>query len=453
VRIRRLRLAAALGFALLVLAPTGWALAADSPGGSAIGGFTALANAPGFQMIYDNPGGINGSHPVGYGTVPEATSTMATGPVGQGLASVVWPGPLLGNLGTASGLLPIPGGIPPPAGQAVQQNGNDPIRAEASTGGPNDAQLADPGGAVTMVAHADQNKVTAQATTKGFEAPGAGTTGTIVANSAVTVTTAAVTSQSNSAASNIAMGPAGLVTIDSVTSTATATSDGTAASGQGTTTVNGLKVAGQPATVDQDGLHLGPANTPLGGQINPAVNQAISASGLKMLVTQPQENKQGAAESFQAASLVISFTAQSGDTFTMSFGGATAEVNANTAVPDSTVDSSSTDVSTTPTDLGTGSTPATPDASSGAGSGTAPAGDAVPAPAAAPKPVTAPSAKTGRVALAGASGGGAGGVGTGVAVAGVAAAALAAFGLRRLNTNILAATPVSTACPLEQKKK
>src|SRR3954471_7152055 len=151
--------------------PAGLALA-DTNAVTAIGGFAILANAPGMQITYDNTAGVGGTHPVGYGTVPESTATLETGPIGKGLASVVWPGPLVGNLGASTAVLPHGSDIPAPVLSLLQQNGNDPVRAEANSGGPPDVSYADPGGAATMTAHADANTTSAKATTKGFEAPG-----------------------------------------------------------------------------------------------------------------------------------------------------------------------------------------------------------------------------------------------------------------------------------------
>ncbi|HZQ86342.1 MAG TPA: hypothetical protein VFA83_15950, partial [Acidimicrobiales bacterium] len=56
------------------------------------------------------------------GEAPEASSSMASGPVGHALASVAWPGPIAGNAGTL--ILILRPDAPPQAGML-----NDPIRA------------------------------------------------------------------------------------------------------------------------------------------------------------------------------------------------------------------------------------------------------------------------------------------------------------------------------------
>src|SRR5438552_12845104 len=212
---KRTRWLVAAALAVGCAFPAGWALA-DTTAVTAIGGFSILANAPGMQITYDNTAGVGGTHPVGYGTVPESTATLETGPIGKGLASVLWPGPLLGNLGASTAVLPHGSDIPAPVLSLLQQNGNDPVRAEATTGGPPDATYGDPAGAATMTAHADAGKTSATATTKGFDAPGAGTAGNISSTGSATVTTDTVTAHGESVASNVNLA-GGLVTIESVT--------------------------------------------------------------------------------------------------------------------------------------------------------------------------------------------------------------------------------------------
>lgn len=432
-----------VGAAMVV--PFGVALAAAAPGDT-IGAFNAASNAPGLMMIYDNAGGAGGSHPVGYGTVPEASASAEPG-FGRGLASVVWPGPLLGNLGTAAPLLPGVGQLPPevtgPLLPLLHDNANDPVKAEAQSGVTPDASYGSADGPAYMVAHADEKKVTGHAVTRGFDSGGAGFVGTIVSDGVTNVSDTAVSARASSVASNIAFA-AGLVTIDSVTATATATTDGTKSSGTSSITMSGLKVQGTPATVDQDGLHIGTASAPITGPINDGAAQ-LAQSGLKITLVKPQEVKDGAAESIQSGSLVISFQPPgdtNGDSFVMTFGGAIAQVNANLGSPDAGLADVSTDTGVTPD----ASVPvAAPD--SGA---SGPVADSVtsPPPLKPLKPVGA--ARSIAVSTAPIDFGH--GVGPGLVLLGVGGAAIAAFGLKRLSTNVLAETPAATACPLEGRR-
>ena len=447
----RLLVAAALGIGCAL--PAGLALA-DTSAVATIGGFNMLANAPGMQITYDNTAGVGGTHPVGYGTVPESTATLETGPIGKGLSSVVWPGPLLGNLGASTAVLPHGSDLPPPVITLLQQNGNDPIKAEATTGGPPDATYGDPGGAAVMTAHADANKTAASATTKGFEAPGAGTVGTITSTGTAILSTDTVVAHGESAASDINLG-GGLVTIESVTSTATATSDGNGSKGEGTTTVTGLMVAGTPATVDENGLHIGSASQPLGEPVNDGLNTALAQSGLKITLTAPQEEKEGTAESFRAGSLVIKWEVPNdanGDSFEVTFGGAIAQVNANTASPDASAAADETTFGSSDSVAPSTTAPASTGTTAAIGASAAPETPTTAAPALKPLPATAVRNGKTQVALNSQPIRYSGGIKPGVVLLGLVGVALAAFGLRRLSSNVLAATPHSTTCPLERTK-
>src|SRR5437762_1654252 len=63
---------------------------ADSDPGSRFGSFTLSAHSQGYEMSEDAPPAQ--THPQGQGTVPSAQADFGFGPVGSGLASVVWPG-------------------------------------------------------------------------------------------------------------------------------------------------------------------------------------------------------------------------------------------------------------------------------------------------------------------------------------------------------------------------
>ena len=288
------------------MAPLGVAMA-QTPA-SVIGAYNAKGDGPGMQMIYDNAGGAGGSHPVGYGAVPEAAAEAESG-FGHAVSSVIWPGPLVGNLGTAAPLLPgvgqLPSQITGPVLPLLHDNGNDPIKAEATSGSKPDATYGAPNTAAYLAAHADEAKVTAHAETRGFDAQAGGYAGDVVSDGVTNASASAVTATGSSVASNIVMA-AGLLTIDSVVSKASATTDGTRSSGTSRITVSGMKIGGVPATVDDQGLHI----QGQGGSVSP-LNDGLSQfaqAGLKVTLTKPQEVHDGAAESIMAGSLVVSFT-------------------------------------------------------------------------------------------------------------------------------------------------
>lgn len=237
---------------------------------------------------------------------PQAVSQTAhtetrvvTGPNSSALASMQWPGKFLGNLGS---LIQVFGG-PPEAGGL-----NYPVRAEASSSGPTRAE--DNG----AVATAEEAVADAYARVEGFDDGAdfmsfgdAQTTShsSLADGLGVTKTTATVT--------DIVFG-AGAITIDSVVTRASVSTDGVEGVANGEATVSGLEIAGQPATVDEDGVHFAGSQNP-----NPvdAVGQAVIDEALanfsdgftvEMYVSKPTTRDEGGVQEYRSGSLVILMT-------------------------------------------------------------------------------------------------------------------------------------------------
>jgi hypothetical protein len=96
-----------------------------------------------------------------------------------------------------------------------------------------------------------------------------------------------------------------VIAIESVQSSASATTDGTAADGTSSTTVNGLTIAGQPARVDENGVTIGDANQPLNAVANQLAEQAFAEAGIEMIVSAPAKEVEGASARVRAGSLII----------------------------------------------------------------------------------------------------------------------------------------------------
>src|SRR5207302_9522806 len=109
-----------------------------------------------------------------------------------------------------------------------------------------------------------------------------------------------------SEAANIVL-DGGMVTIGRVISTAKMTTDGQKATGESHTAVEGLKIAGQAATVDDQGVHIGGQSNPLTGQINQALAQALAKTGLTMKVVANDKSINGATGSMTAGSRGIQY--------------------------------------------------------------------------------------------------------------------------------------------------
>src|SRR5207302_9385809 len=81
----------------------------------------------------------------------------------------------------------------------------------------------------------------------------------------------------------------GVVKIDSVSSVAEATTDGTTSGGDAHATVHGMTIGGQPATIDDTGLHIGPQNQPANAAANQIAQQALGKSGTSITLSQPDK--------------------------------------------------------------------------------------------------------------------------------------------------------------------
>ncbi|MFZ6003451.1 MAG: hypothetical protein ACOYXM_05895 [Actinomycetota bacterium] len=270
----------AAGIASLALGVVG--ASAQVGGGQAINGLDAVAVSGGIGQTFGDPNAQ--PYPVAKGDIAHTEATLSAGPTGYALASTFWPGPLAANAGSLAVLLGAPG----QAGEA-----NYAGRAEAfSPGGPNDASL--PG----MEAHAEGGVAEAVAGAQDFEsAPGAAT-GDVRTRSYSAFEAGKLESVSTCTASDMDFAD-GAVTIGSVRTEAQAITDGATASAGGRTVVSGMKVAGQNAEVDEEGVRFtDPATAPIG-------NQVLANFGISMFIAAPRTTEGTSSASHRAGSLVV----------------------------------------------------------------------------------------------------------------------------------------------------
>jgi hypothetical protein len=365
VRSRRLRVALVGVVAMLFIGTSTAVFAQTSGGGAALGGYKLDARAQAINVLYDSPLFPAPSHPVFDGAVPAAQATTDTGPIGHGLASIFWPGPLGGNFGSAlkqlsqlcAPPLPVPG-VPPvcaPIPQQLKDNGsyfNDPVRAETFyPQAPQDSEYTNIPGA-TMNSHITDGgkKVDAFGTLDGFGAAGVGVAANLTAHSTNTLTDSNATTLATSEINNVVLA-GGMVTIGRVFSTAKLVTDGQKATAEGHTTVDGLKIAGQAATVDEQGVHIAGQNNPLHNQINQALASALAKTGLTIRLVPTDITTDGATGSVDAGSLVVSYEDDKNqvlpgvvqNSFTIALGGAAATVDSTQG--------SNADLTDTPADV------------------------------------------------------------------------------------------------------
>ncbi|MCU1596190.1 MAG: hypothetical protein JWO12_3582 [Frankiales bacterium] len=298
-----------IGSALPMVAAT----ADDSPG-AGLGSFALNAFGTGAQLRVGEPSfcftsvaAKNGCE----GAIPEATSSLQSGPNGSSLASVVWPGDLGANAGSL--IVTASGGSAPPQLSML----DSPIRAERHTGqSPDTVTTTDPPGTV-MKATAKSTSTSADASVQSTGLP-VGSFGPAHATAKTEVTgPQAAVSQVTSSVQDIVL--ATVVKIGSVQSEALATTNGTKATIKGSTKVTGVTVAGVPVTIDEHGVTVngtGAGVTALTSQVNTALSQA----GLTLRVSEPQGKPDGASVTYTSGALVAVFTPQDGYQFSVTFG-------------------------------------------------------------------------------------------------------------------------------------
>jgi hypothetical protein len=319
-RARRWWTAWAVGGACVAvtLGPVG-AQEGDTPASAApIGSFQLSSAASGAELIVGDS--ISG-------TVPDAAANLETGGIGYGRASVAWPGALGANAGDLV-ILASAGQIPPEMEPTFRML-NYPVRAESrAPGGPEEASFSDAG--VTMRSTATPTRSEATAEAERTDAPGAltfGSASVIAVSSHLEV----VQASSASTVTDIELAD-GLITIGSVTSTALATSDGEAATGEAATVVSDVQVAGQPATIDQDGLRVGDdgERTALSDVANELAAQTLREAQVEVIVTEPTIDVQGPSATSTAGSLLIAL-GEGSNRMAVVFGGASASASAGPA--------------------------------------------------------------------------------------------------------------------------
>ena len=301
---------------------------------TSLGSYSAIAAAQGIEFTEDEPSAQ--AHPEGQGEAPYATSLLTNGGVGYGLSTIVWPGAYGGNAGSLV-LVAAPSQIGPvarpdavtdavkTASPALQY----PIRAEARSGSAPDASFGQIPG-VTLTSHADGNDVHAIADVQSAQQPGAVTYGNMHTDSSSTLNGNSVKALANSTLQNVDIG-AGAVKIQSLISTATATTDGSNSSANGATLVKGLTIGGQPAYLDQDGLHIGSSNQPANAAAAAAANQVLTNFGMKIFVSQPQTERAGGNITYTAGSVIFQWIPPSNpnnNVFVLTLGGSRVSVAA-----------------------------------------------------------------------------------------------------------------------------
>jgi hypothetical protein len=323
--LRRVRRLPVLATAALLLVAGGSGLLAAAftagPAGadSTLGGFTVSSLAEAVTAQYEQPNFPLPATPSLEFDEGYAATSDNFGPSGNATASSLYPGQVVANAGPELALL-VPGAPLPPAPVWPIQATSDYPQA------PNSGSTDQPG--VNMDATSTTNGNTASATL-GDDASTAGSNGadptqqapsgsgnplagssTIVGigNMSATSSSLAPSTSANAQASATDSGISilgGFMTIGSVTSTATATSDGTTGKVTGSTQVQNMDILGQQVSVDANGISAAGQSTPMAIPIS-TLNSDLSQLGISISLTNATDTVNGPSASRTLDGLKIS---------------------------------------------------------------------------------------------------------------------------------------------------
>lgn len=422
----------------LAASPVAAAFAADG-GGSSIGTFRVFADANGIGATLNQPSS-SPSQPVA-ALAPYAYSELGSGPAGLALSSVGWPGSLAGNAG---GLVNVIGTPLPPD---VVANANDPVKAQAqSSGGTRDEETVGP-----MYALVDGTSTLARTALTDFNSPGVVSAVRALTRSRTYVDDAGkLVSTAESVLQGVDIN-GGLIHIESITTTATGTTDGSNATTDQKTTVTGVTVQGQPCTIDEKGMRCGgnASDNPLAGVAN-GFNTAFASAGMEAFVTKPSAQKTSAGDgSISSGSVIFVWTMDPNDILVLTLGGASVTMSATPGSGGTLSDlggdsgaftggagASVGDFASTGPSFGTGSSSGAGSPSRSGASSTVGRGGTATATPLALNDVTPVSDR----------------VPAGWMIVGVLGALMLASGLHGLRTKALEGALLSSACPLESER-
>lgn len=339
-RVRRRAVATALlvtGF--LMTAGSMTALARTAANGVAKpafeGFFQSAAEASGIGAIFA-PEGSEPHNPTFGGTVPETVALLDTSS-GFAVASLAWPGPLAANAGNVANLLlpactptqlPVSQECAPSPDPELVKAANYPVRAEAASGSNNEDEVG------PMRAEATNETAQAEATIADFVSPSVVSAGEIFSRSQNVIEDDRVVTLAETTMTGVEIA-AGVITIDSIKTTARASSDGEDPQVERETVVSGVEVDGQPARIDEDGLHFGGerSDNPLAAPIDEFNSQMLSEMGMEVFLTEPvEETEDDGAARVHSGSLAFTWVfgeEGSENQITVTLGGAFARVSAS----------------------------------------------------------------------------------------------------------------------------
>jgi len=302
-----------LPIAAFMLAPSATAQSNAAPG-SDLAGIDTSATAAGIQVAPLTPG-IVGAGNLTQGNLveadmPYAASTVSTGPATGGTASPAYPGPTAAGAGTA--LQTFSPSFPATLVNLLNDHelaeSAYPPQLTAGTSG----SYTPPGGSAAGVGTASTQSgpagTTATATLNNTALAGSGLVdvSSSTSTTSATVQAASVATTANAVINGITI--VGVIKIAGINSDASASSNGTVGQESGDLRIGAVTVAGFPAYIGPNGIHL--VSTDEGVLAVTALNEALAAlqqAGLSVTTIAPTSQQSGPSASVTSGAVQIAF--------------------------------------------------------------------------------------------------------------------------------------------------
>ena len=286
---------------------------ADNSPGANLAGLNANAYATAMQFIPL----VKGLVPAGnlstgdffQVSVPYASSSSETGPASNATASPVYPGPVATGLPGALQTFGFPAAFAALTAYPVITQASYPPAPGRGATGTYTPPTGSASGAGVSQASAAENGATAQSNSNDSSFDnGQIRLGSSHTDTSTTIKASSVADLAHAQISHVSI-LGGVVDIASITSSAAASSDGTNGTQTSDLRVGNVTVAGQPAYIGSDGLHLAGNVNNLGlTQIFNSALSALQQAGISVTTISPNSTVNGAVASVDSGAVQIHFS-------------------------------------------------------------------------------------------------------------------------------------------------
>jgi hypothetical protein len=292
IRVMR-RALAATGCLLLVYGALATAAGrADAQTEEVLAGFQLEAVSDALAINYNQPSLGIPATPTGEIDIVHTNAKLQNGPSSYGLASILWPGQVAANIGSA-----FPG-VP-----------SYPVRAESAfPAGPGEATFPEGGGGSSLMrSEAGEAGSEAFATIASIGVSGLFDAGSQSSSTKTSVTSSVALSEASATATGLSLG-GGAITIESVSTRITAQSDGKAGKVGGQTSVVGMEIAGTPVRIDGNGIHVqGESTDPGAAILKQTLNGVLNQLGISFALSDAIDLIEGPKATRSLGGLIITF--------------------------------------------------------------------------------------------------------------------------------------------------